>query len=141
MSNENTAPTIWCCPECGSTDVRSPEWCRFNVARQEWVSAGGDTVDDEYWCENCQAHHKQLNERDATADELAAAGVVAERDAAVAELIAAAAEVRAAHRELPSPDHGREIRDAGEARIGRAHYALDAALAALAAVRGGKPHA
>lgn len=56
------------------------------------------------------------------------------RDAAVETLIEAATEVRAAHRELPSPDHGQEIRDAGEARIGRAHYALDAA---LAAVRGG----
>lgn len=49
--------------------------------------------------------------------------------AAVAEVIAAATEVRAAHRELPGVDHPTEVRQAGEARIGRAHYALDAALA------------
>lgn len=48
--------------------------------------------------------------------------------AAVAELIEAAAELRAAHRELPGRDHPAEVREVGEARIGRAHYALDAAL-------------
>ena len=48
---------------------------------------------------------------------------------AIAELIEAAAEVRAAHRELPGLDHPAAARQEGEARIGRAHYALEAALA------------
>ena len=52
-----------------------------------------------------------------------------EARAAVAELIEAATEVRAAHRELPSMDHPGEVRQEGEARIGRAHYALESALA------------
>ncbi len=52
-----------------------------------------------------------------------------EARAAVADVIEAAAEVRAAHRELPSTDHPADVRQAGEARIGRAHYALEAALA------------
>lgn len=47
---------------------------------------------------------------------------------ATRELIEAAAEVRAAHRELPSAGHPPEIRRAGEARIGRAHFALESAL-------------
>lgn len=54
--------------------------------------------------------------------------------AAIAELIEEAAAVRAAHRELPSADHPAEVRQAGEARIGRAHYALESA---LARVKGG----
>ena len=58
-----------------------------------------------------------------------------EARAAIAELIEAAAEVRAAHRELPSVDHPTEIRQEGEARIGRAHYALESA---IARVGGGK---
>lgn len=55
---------------------------------------------------------------------------------AVAKLIKvveAAAEVRAAHRELPPEDFSTaravEARQVGEARIGRAHYALESALA------------
>ena len=51
--------------------------------------------------------------------------------ALVAALINAATEVRAAHRELPSADHGEEIRQAGEARIGKAHYELEAIVSDL----------
>lgn len=49
----------------------------------------------------------------------------------LARVVEASREVRAAHRELPSIDHGKEIRDAGEARIANAHYALDVALARI----------
>lgn len=63
MSNEKT---IWCCPECGSTDVQSPEWCRWDVPTQQWIGAGGDPAGSEFWCEACEAHHRSLNERPAT---------------------------------------------------------------------------
>lgn len=68
--NTPAAKTIWCCPECGSTNVQSPEWCKFDVATQRWISAGGDTAGDEFWCEHCQTHHKRLDERAATTAEL-----------------------------------------------------------------------
>lgn len=52
----------WHCPECGGQNVQSPEWCQWNVTTQQWESSG-DSAGDEYWCEDCEAHNKSLEER------------------------------------------------------------------------------
>jgi hypothetical protein len=66
--------TVYCCPECGSSNVQSPEWCRWDITTKKWVSAGDNPAGSEFWCGACEVHHKSLDERDATPAEIAAAG-------------------------------------------------------------------
>lgn len=49
---------VWVCPECGSTDVQGS--CIVNLNPLEIV---GDFNDD-YFCENCQANIKSLDQRE-----------------------------------------------------------------------------
>ena len=76
--------TVYCCPECGSSNVQSPEWCRWDITTKQWVGAGDNPAGSEFWCEACEVHHKSLDERPATPAEIAAAG-----DSVRDELIAA----------------------------------------------------
>lgn len=49
--------TLWCCPDCGCTDVEALEWVHANTD----VSRGGDGIED-YWCPQCEEHTGRLGE-------------------------------------------------------------------------------
>lgn len=39
---------VWCCAECGSTDVEEKRWVNMNTDKII------HETDDDYWCNNCE---------------------------------------------------------------------------------------